>query len=291
MPFADLSLYKTNHKTINLGRYKMAYWQGGAGEDLLLIHGFPSAAWDWHPIWERLCQRYRVTAIDLLGFGLSDKPHPHAYRVVEQAELISEVLTQLGIKKLHVLAHDYGDSVAQALLTKYSVAEMDIELNSVCFLNGGIFPRLHRPLAAQTLLKGFLGPLLTKLMGKSSFKKSFTRIFGDGTPPKANEIESLWQLLTTHQGKRVLPSLLHYLDERQVMGEIWINSMKTSGVPLSFINGVQDPISGLHMADEFETQFPDQHLVRLDCGHYPQLEMPDDIYKHYIEFRSRVSNP
>lgn len=288
MPFAELSRYKTNHKTMDLGHHKMAYWQGGEGEDLLLIHGFPSASWDWHPIWDRLSQHYRVTAIDLLGFGLSDKPYPHAYRVVEQAELVSEVLTKLGIQTLHILAHDYGDSVAQALLNKHSATKTDITLNSICLLNGGIFPYLHRPLLTQTLLKGVLGPLLAKLMGKSSLKKSFTRIFGNATPPKAEEIDSLWQLLNTHQGKRVLPSLLNYLDERQVMGDIWINSMKTSGVPLCFINGVQDPISGSHMADEFEMQLPSQTLVRLNCGHYPQLEMPNEVYNHYMEFRSSL---
>ncbi|MDC0602024.1 alpha/beta hydrolase [Aliiglaciecola sp.] len=286
MSYADLGIYEQNHKRIRVGNHELAYWQAGEGDDLLLIHGFPSAAWDWHPIWENLCQQYRVTAVDLLGFGLSDKPHPHRYQVVEQADLVSEVLAKLGIEKLHVLAHDYGDSVAQAMLTLHSGEGAKLQIESVCFLNGGIFPHLHRPLLTQTLLKGMFGPLIAKGMGPSSLKKSFTRIFGDATPPKENEIESLWQLLNTNQGKRVLPSLLTYIDERKAMGDVWTNTMKTCGIPLCFINGVQDPISGAHMADEFETLFTLQRLVRLDCGHYPQLEMPDLVLQHYREFRA-----
>ena len=41
---------------------------------LLLIHGFPSASWDWEGMWEKLTEHYYVVTLDMLGFGLSDKP-------------------------------------------------------------------------------------------------------------------------------------------------------------------------------------------------------------------------
>ena len=96
------------------------YWTAGEGEPLLLIHGFPTASWDWHRLWQPLAQRYRVIACDMLGFGYSAKPRGHAYSLLEQADVQQALLAQLAVDQpVHVLAHDYGDSVAQELLARH----------------------------------------------------------------------------------------------------------------------------------------------------------------------------
>ncbi len=45
----------------------------GEGPALLLVHGFPSASWDWHPMWPELTARFRAIAGDRIGYGWSDK--------------------------------------------------------------------------------------------------------------------------------------------------------------------------------------------------------------------------
>ena len=87
-------------------------------ETLLLIHGFPTASWDWWPVWSALRERYRVVAMDMLGFGFSDKPQGHRYSIHEQADLVEGLVNELGLSRFHVLAHDYGDTVAQELLAR-----------------------------------------------------------------------------------------------------------------------------------------------------------------------------
>ena len=54
---------------------------------LLLIHGFPSASWDWEGMWQALSEHYFVITLDMLGFGLSDKPKNADYKITEQADL------------------------------------------------------------------------------------------------------------------------------------------------------------------------------------------------------------
>ena len=51
--------------------HQIAYWTGGEGPPLLLVHGFPTCAWDWEPVWEELSKHYSLIACDMLGFGLS----------------------------------------------------------------------------------------------------------------------------------------------------------------------------------------------------------------------------
>lgn len=114
LPGIPLEAWRRRGRTLDFKGFPIRYWEAGQGRPLLLIHGFPSAAWDWHYLWEPLAQRYRVLVCDLLGFGDSAKPRAHRYSLLEQADLQQALLGRLGIDEpLHVLAHDYGDSVAQ----------------------------------------------------------------------------------------------------------------------------------------------------------------------------------
>ncbi|NXK88157.1 MEST protein, partial [Formicarius rufipectus] len=96
----------------------------GSSDLVLLLHGFPTSSYDWNKIWEGLTQRFqRVIALDFLGFGFSDKPRPHRYSISEQALLVEQLLQHLGLRRrrLNLLAHDYGATVAQELLHRDDV--------------------------------------------------------------------------------------------------------------------------------------------------------------------------
>ena len=59
---------------------------------LLLIHGYPTASYDWSRIWPRLAARHSLYALDLLGFGLSEKPRDSHYPIAGQADLCMALL-------------------------------------------------------------------------------------------------------------------------------------------------------------------------------------------------------
>jgi pimeloyl-ACP methyl ester carboxylesterase len=277
MPYTHLEQYKAAAQYSTLAGHRIAHWQAGQGETILFVHGFPSAAWDWHYQWEPLSKIHQVVALDMLGFGLSDKPHPHAYSLLEQASIIEELLASLNVSRCHVVAHDYGDSVAQELLSRCFTGQSKLDLTSMTFLNGGLFPESHRPLLAQKLLKGPLGPLLHHLFNKNTLHKSFLRILGAETPPKEAEIDAIWSLLIENQGQRVLPALLKYIDERVVHRDRWVLAMQQTSTPLQFINGIEDPISGLHMMERYRELIPNPQTHPLQLGHYPQLEGPGQV--------------
>ncbi|WJG08294.1 alpha/beta hydrolase [Aliiglaciecola sp. LCG003] len=289
MPYADLTEYRNQHHHFAIQGHNIAYWQAGEGETVMLIHGFPSAAWDWQRIWQELSRHYHVVTLDLLGYGLSDKPYPHQYRLMQQADIVEGLVAHLGLSNVHILAHDYGDSVAQELLSRHYTCDLTWQIPSICFLNGGLFSEAHRPLFRQKLLKSFLGPMLAKRMNKGSLEKSFNNIFGKQTPLKAAEIDVLWQLLTHNNGIRILPAMLKYIDERKVNRDRWVEAMQLSKVPLHFINGVQDPISGQHMVERYQQLLDKADCACLPCGHYPHLEMPEKVLECYLTFRQSLS--
>ena len=86
-------------------------------ETIILIHGFPTSSWDWKDIWALLEKDYRLIAVDMLGFGFSDKPNPHKYSISEQADIIEKIISDKKLVSYHILAHDYGDTVTPVSYT------------------------------------------------------------------------------------------------------------------------------------------------------------------------------
>jgi pimeloyl-ACP methyl ester carboxylesterase len=274
--------------------HQIAHWQSLDFQQqpdkqcIVMIHGFPSAAWDWHYQWKHLAAEYRLLSLDLLGFGLSDKPISHQYSLLEQADIVQALLSLQGVSEYHILAHDYGDSVAQELVSRQTDSGCQAKILSTCFLNGGLFASHHRPLFAQKLLKSRFGGLASHFMNKGSLAKGFHKIFAEHTPPSEYEIDTLWQLIEHNDGKKVLPKLLSYIDERNQHGKRWVENMINTTVPLYFINGVLDPISGQHMLDHYIDIIPHPKTTALDVGHYPQLEAPQQVLSLYQTFLSEV---
>lgn len=261
-------------------------------EALLLIHGFPTASWDWEALWPSLVARYRVYALDLIGFGFSDKPRDYGYSLIDQASLCEHFLRVEGVDSYHVLAHDYGDSVAQELLARQADARHGPRLLSVAFLNGGLFPETHRPVLLQKLLLSPLGPLVSRLTSRARLATNMQAIFGAATPPDDELIDGFWRLLRYGNGLRIMHKLIRYMVERRQQRERWVGALAHAAIPLALIDGAADPISGAHMARRYQELVPEADVTLLDgIGHYPQVEAPGAVSTAYEAFRDRIGSP
>lgn len=268
--------------------HRIFYRQEGQGPPLLLLHGFPTASWDWHRIWAPLARRFELIAPDMIGFGFSEKPVDYDYTIMDQADLHEALMQHLGHSQVHVLAHDYGDTVAQELLARQLSIEEQFTMLSVCFLNGGLFPGAHRPRLIQRLLMSRFGPSLTPFLGRKSLARTFQRIFGPQSQPSAADLDHFWQLVDHGNGKRVIPKLIHYMAEREKFEARWVGALARSNIPMRLIDGAADPISGAHLAERYRTAVPKADVVLLDAiGHYPQVEAPEAVVQHYLAFWER----
>lgn len=265
-----------------------------SGTPLLLIHGFPTASWDWSTIWPTLQKRYpHVVAPDLLGFGFSPKPRGHRYSLMEQADLCVALLAHLGIARVHVLAHDYGVSVAQELLARELERAPGMpELASVTLLNGGLFPETHHPTLTQRLLRSPLGFVMVRMMGERRFVKSFREVFGPRTQPGDIEMHDFWTLISADNGTHALRGLIRYIDERRKQRSRWVGALTSTRVPLRLVNGPADPVSGAHMAARYRELVPNPDVVMLEdhIGHYPQVEAPSQTLRVLFEFHDRLES-
>ncbi|HSW11555.1 MAG TPA: alpha/beta hydrolase [Solimonas sp.] len=289
----SLRSWKEAGAAFRFGEHEVFYRADGSGRTALLcIHGFPTASWDWEPLWPALRKRFaQVLAPDLLGFGWSAKPRHHDYSLLEQADLCEALLAERGVDRVHILAHDYGVSVAQELLAReLSQPRRRVELLSVVFLNGGLFPETHRALWTQKALNGPLGFLVTRLLNERRFGSSFSRVFGPDTRPGLIELHDFWQLVSHDGGHHLAHRLIRYIGERSANRERWVGALQRSRVPLRLINGPEDPVSGAHMVARYQEIVPAADAVLIPgVGHYPQVEAPDRVLKAFLEFHDRLS--
>ncbi len=248
----------------------------GVGEPLLLIHGFPTSSFDWSLIWNELAEKFELHTLDMLGFGLSDKPNDYAYALKVSADQWQAYVQCHGLKEVSILAHDYGDTVAQELLARQIDGTLPFKINKMCLLNGGIFPEATFPILMQKLLLSKIGPLIAKLSNYRSFSSSMRKIC---SRPWSNEmLEQHWQLLSRADGLLVLPKIIQYIRERRINRTRWVSALQNANIPLCLINGVEDPISGASMVKRWRELVPNTMVVELQgVGHYPQWEEPKQV--------------
>ncbi|MBI3181433.1 MAG: alpha/beta fold hydrolase [Myxococcales bacterium] len=93
---------------------RVRYLDRGQGPAVLLVHGFASSLETWASVIPELEKRHRVLALDLKGFGWTDRPEGD-YSPPAQARLLLELMRKLEVDRAAVVGHSYGASVALAL--------------------------------------------------------------------------------------------------------------------------------------------------------------------------------
>lgn len=274
-------------------QHQIFYQEAGSGETLLLIHGFPTASWDWNKIWDSLMEKYHLVAPDLIGFGFSDKPKKYNYSIMDQADLMESFLEKKKIKRAHILAHDYGDTVLQEILARFidrkKAGKNGFEIQSVVLLNGGLFPETHQALLIQKLLISPIGGILVHFLNRKKLKKSFDNIFGKETQATEKEMDEFYALMNYKNGKMIFHKLIRYMNDRKKYRERWVAALQNSPVPILLVNGAADPISGKHLTERYRELIPNPAIVLFEkIGHYPQTEAPQEVLKAYADFREKI---
>ena len=102
----------TSHH-VQANSLELHYLEAGEGDPILLLHGFPTSSHLYRKILPALGKTHRAIAIDLPGYGRSDKPLDIAYDYELYAKTLNDFLDALGIEKTHLVVHDLGGEAAR----------------------------------------------------------------------------------------------------------------------------------------------------------------------------------
>lgn len=247
------------------------------GPPLLLVHGFPTCGADWRHVMPLLDRRRRVLALDLLGYGLSEKPDI-AYSLDLQADIVEAFVDDAGLSgtPIVLVTHDMGDSVGGELLARIIEGRSSVVVDRRVLANGSIFIEDADLRVGQKLLLAVGDRAVPLPAVRAMFRRGLPEVFGPTTQPTAEEMELQWALLSHDGGQRLYPRLIRYLPERRRRQDRWTGAIVDHPSPLTVVWGALDPVAGLGMAVRLQQRRSDLDLVVLDdVGHFPMIEAPE----------------
>jgi pimeloyl-ACP methyl ester carboxylesterase len=257
-------------------------WSGardgrGAGKPLLLVHDFLSDRQEWAPVEAALAAKFRVIAVDLPGFGESEKPTPSrfGYDLDRFAEALVGVAGALDAAPLAVCGHGLGAAIAIAL------AERDPPLVERLILAA---PPLFgaKPVSfARAFSLPVVGALAFKqLYGRGALGWHFRRDVLAGRKPSRERIARLYEAFNAPAAREAASATLEaLLDTRTVEARL----ARVSS-PTLVVWGRRDALAPAALGRKLVKALPDARLELLDCGHSPAEELPDRFAAIALDF-------
>jgi pimeloyl-ACP methyl ester carboxylesterase len=251
---------------------KLYYSEEGKGPPLLLIHGFGASTFTWRFVAPELAKSHRVIAVDLKGFGQSDKPFDGRYSVYDQAELLAQLIEDKDLRDLTLVGHSFGGGIA-LLLALEANQRLDGRITRLVLLDSIAYPQ-NIPVFFRLLDVPLVSQIGVRMVPPSVQARVALQIaYFDDSKIDPQEIELYAAPLKTAAGKhaiiysarQIVPEDIAELSERY----------KTIELPTLILWCDHDRIVPLEVGIKLRRTLPNSTLRLVeDCGHMPQEEQP-----------------
>ena len=286
-------------KTVTIDGVNLHYFCGGNGPPLVLVHGLgSSAAVEFYYNLEPLAAHHRVFAIDLPGFGRSDKPVLE-YTIDLFVRAVSDLMAGEGIERAAVMGVSMGGRVALGLAL--DSPEKVERLVLVDALGVGA-PR--RVLAYSILLTRGLGELTLRGTARAlrQMNPAVIRRFWGWYLKRPNRVASIWSderianhgtlLATPEYRAAYLSALRSIAGMRQLRNGVVVEDrLPELRMPTLLIWGGHDHIFPASHAEAAKHRIPNGRLeIFDDSGHTPQMEEPDRFNRLVLDFLQKPAS-
>lgn len=240
----------------------------GEGFPLLLLHGFGASTLLWEPVLPALARERRVVAIDLFGFGWTERPkEPAAYTLEGQMRMILGVADELGFERFDLGGHSYGGAIALYIASRHPE-----RVRSLVLVDNAM-PRYAAERRAKRYGSRALARLYVRTVALRSgrVRRGLEESFADDakiTPQmvkayrdrlRVEGVEDAFYGLTAPNGEPPVELDLATIDQPTLV--IW---------------GESDTLISAEAARRSSTQLPHGRFVGLPaCGHVPTAECPE----------------
>ena len=269
------------HRDVTVKSTRLRVIEAGRGRAVLFIHGLFEDARTWEDVMSRMTEQRRVVAVDLPGFGESEKP-PLArfeYTVDAFAEVLCDLYGGLDLGRTAVVGHGLGGAIALRLAAKHPELVSALALvDTLCY---PVDPDLYRWLGRVP----FVGGLVFKqLLGRSAFRAFYEdRVVGRHFKADPARLNAYYDNFNSPAARSsTLATLRATVDTRPIVADI-----ARIVTPTLIIWGREDRVYPCELGQRLARQIHGSGLRLLDTGHSPQEEQPDTVASVLTEFTDR----
>lgn len=263
---------------------RFRYQQTGQGQDLLLVHGLGASLEYWERIIPSLAKHYRVTAIDVPGFGLSSKPDVH-YGLPFFTRALASFCEALGLESMYLAGHSLGGALSLDFAATYPE-----KVKKLCLIDNAGF---SRQVTWAFRIMSF--PWIAKRLmykTKSTYEKVLKLSVYNKAAITPDFVDRLYEMAKSPEHRRtVLYILANHANLRgmkmKTLKPLWQKFKALGAMPVKIIWGDRDPLLNVSQikAAKKHLQQADISVIH-DCGHIPMLEKPEECLSLMLKFLS-----
>ena len=259
-------------KTVERGGLRLAYREAGTGPAVLLLHGWPTSSHLWRAVMEPVARANRVIALDLPGFGGSDKPLDTRYSFEFFSGAIDKVLAHLGIDQVGLAVHDLGGPIGL-----HWTLERPGRVTRLALLNTLVYPEFSE--ATKEFVRACMTPgLREKITSPSGLESIMRDGLADPSRLSAEVLAAVQAPFATADAQRALADAGVGLSLRGFAQ--LARKLPALKIPVRVIYGARDRV----LPDVAETMtrvkadLPHADVTVLpSCGHFLQEEAPAEV--------------
>lgn len=245
---------------------RIVFFDRGQGPALLLLHGMFGDYLDWEPVLEPLSKRHRVIAVDLPGFGNSDKPRQE-YTSDFFVATLHDLLGQLQTERATLVGNSFGGEIAVFYALRYPQ-----EVERLILVSSGGFSKLTEPGRQLTLPR--LDEAAIAAFTPEIQEPMFARIFAKSSEQQRRYVQKQNEKLKRPDYPAYAQALASSI--RLAMSIYLLDQLPEIRCPTLLLWGGADPIFPVDEARRALERLPRGELIVLDgCGHAPQLDCPE----------------
>jgi pimeloyl-ACP methyl ester carboxylesterase len=253
-------------------------------EAVVFVHGNPGPMDDWERLMLPVAEFARVVAMDMPGYGRADRPRDFDYTVEGYATHLGGLLEQLGVKRAHLVLHDFGGPWGLAWASHHLDAQAGVTLINTGVLVGYRWHKYAR--VWQVPVLGELAQLPTSATLYSA------AVNADNPRPLPREFVDRVIRYMDWGHKRAVLRL--YRATRDVDGQsrAVAQRMGTVDRPACVVWGAGDPYLPLPFAERQREWFPRAEVHALEgLGHWPFIDDPNAVHDIVVPFLRRHVTP
>jgi pimeloyl-ACP methyl ester carboxylesterase len=280
--FSDKIHHPENSHFVEVDGATVHYQEFGdqTNPTLILIHGFTASTYVWQTVAPMLAdQNFHVIAIDLLGFGFSQKPAWFEYSIVSQARMIERFMDRIGIGRAVLVGSSYGGAVASTVALDYPERVEKLVLVSAVVNDEA----KQNSLLRLTAMRG-VGEVVSPFLIDS---KRFLKFRMQRTIAPANHhlitkerIEAVGRPLRAKNAHHSVLTSARKWDASRIETDAHLINH-----PTLLIWGEDDNVIPVHNGEKLYDSIVHSRLVVLkDCGHVPPEEKPERFVELVTEF-------